>query len=216
MNTRPAPPSNAAPPEPSLGAGTPTGQAEGALTQHHYDAMRDAKTKRAKIDFAIGVATFNGWSIGIFAALSALFLPFSFGLQSLLITLGLAAVAYHEFKGRRLLRNLDLSAPRLLGFNQIAFGAVIIGYCAWTLTTELLGPGTYAQTIEKHPELADTLGSVEGLIQLIVVLVYGSIILLTIPYQAAMAWYYFSRAPHMKRFLNETPDWVADMQRAAA
>ena len=169
-----------------------------------------------KIDRAIAVATFNGWSIGFFAALSALFLPLSFSLLGLLITLGLAAVAYHEFKGRRLLRALDVSGPRLLGFNQIGLGAVIVVYCLWNLVAELAGPGAYAQTIGEHPELAEVLGSTEGLYRLIVVLVYGAVIVLTIPYQALMAWYYFSRGKHMESYISQTPDWVTDLERAAA
>lgn len=186
------------------------------LNQQHYDAMREAKTKRKKIDFAIGVATFNGWSIGIFAALSALILPLSFNFQGLLITLGLGAVAYHEFKGRRLLHLLDTRAPKLLGYNQLALGAVIVGYCAWNLIAELAGPGSYAQTIQENPELAEVLGPMEDLMSMIIVLVYGSAILLTIPYQALIAWYYFSRAKHLKAYIDQTPQWVTDLQRAAA
>lgn len=178
--------------------------------------MREAKSKRAKIDFAIGVATFNGWSVGIFAAISALILPLSFSVQGLLITAGLGAVAYHEFKGRRLLHRLDTWAPRLLGFNQIALGAVIVGYCAWNLINEMTGPGSYAQAIEQNPELADVLGSMENLMSVIVVAVYGSAILLTIPYQALIAWYYFSREKHLRAYIEQTPRWVTDLQRAAA
>ncbi len=198
------------------GQPTTPDQPTGPLNQQHYDVMREAKTKRSKIDFAIGVASFNGWSIGIFAAISALFLPLSFTLQSLFITLGLGAVAYHEFKGRKLLRALDLRAPKLLGLNQIALGAVIVAYCAWSLIAELAGPGTYAQTIQEHPELADVLGETDGLVRLIVVLVYGSVIALTIPYQALMAWYYLSRTKHIQTYISQTPQWVTDLERAAA
>ncbi len=195
---------------------TPTEPTVEPLSRQHYDAMRDAKSKRAKIDFAIGVATFNGWSIGIFAVISALILPLSFSLQGLLVAAGLGAVAYHEFKGRRLLHLLDTRAPRLLGYNQLALGAVIVGYCAWSLIAELAGPGSYAQTIEQNPELADVLGSMEGLMSTIVVAVYVGAILLTIPYQGLIAWYYFSREKHLRAYIDQTPGWVTDLQRAAA
>jgi len=195
---------------------TPTPPASQPLSPQHYDAMREAKTRRTKIDFAIGVASFNGWSLGIFAVLSALLLPLSFSLQGLLIALGLGAVAYHEFKGRRLLHLLDTSAPRLLGYNQLALGALIVGYCAWSLIAELAGPGSYAQTIQENPELADVLGPLDGLMSTIVVMVYGGAILLTIPYQGLIAWYYFSRAKHLQAYIDQTPRWVTDLQRAAA
>lgn len=206
------PPSYNAPPG---GAGEP-GEPGGPLDEQHYEQLRNAKSRRVKIDRAIGVASFNGWSIGVFAALSALFLLLSFDLLGLLITLGLGAVAYHEFKGRRMLRALNVSGPRLLGFNQIGFGVVVVAYCAWTLIAELAGPGAYAQTIEEHPELAEILGSTEGLYRMVVVLVYGTAIALTIPYQALMAWYYFSRSKHMETYISQTPGWVTDLERAAA
>ena len=135
---------------------------------------------------------------------------------SFLVLLGLGAVAYHEFKGRRMLRALDVRGPRLLGFNQIGFGVVIVGYCVWNLVVELAGPGAYAQTIEEHPELGEILGSTDGLYRMAVVLVYGTVIVLTIPYQALMAWYYFSRSKHLETYIRQTPGWVTDLERAAA
>ena len=195
---------------------TPGGEPSAPLNQQHYEALRSAKTKRVKINRAIAVASFNGWSIGIFAALSALFLPLSFSLLGVFITLGLAAVAYYEFKGRQLLRALDTSAPRLLGLNQIGLGVVIVVYCIWSLVAELAGPGAYAQTIQEHPELAEILGSTEGLYRMAVLLVYGTVIVLTIPYQALMAWYYFSRSKHLATYISQTPQWVTDLERAAA
>ncbi len=199
-----------------LGDSEQTAAGQGPLSAEHYEQLRSAKSRRRKIDRTIAVAGFNGWSIGIFAALSALFLPLSFSLLGLLITLGLGAVAYHEFKGRRLLRALDLTGPRLLGFNQIGFGALIVAYCVWTLIAEFAGPGAYAQTIEQNPELAQVLGPTEGLYRLVVVLVYGTVIALTIPYQAFMAWYYFSRGKHLETYISQTPAWVTDVERAAA
>jgi len=210
------PPNNMAPVSPSVDTPDSDAPASGPLNDQHYQQLHNAKARRSKIDFAIKVASFNGWSIGIFAALSALFLPLSFSFQSLLITLGLGAVAYHEFKGRRLLRALDARGPRLLGYNQIGLGAVIVVYCLWTLMAELAGPGAYAQTLQEHPELSQVLGSTDGLVRFITVLVYGTIIALTVPYQALMAWYYFSRGKHLDIYVSQTPGWVTDLERAAA
>jgi hypothetical protein len=111
---------------------------------------------------------------------------------------------------------MDLRGPKLLCYNQIVLGIIIIAYCAWTLIAELTGPGTYAQTIQQNPELADILGPTEGLIKLIVAVAYGSIIVLTIPYQGFMAWYYLSRTKHIQNYLNQTPQWVTELERAAA
>jgi len=186
------------------------------LSAEHYQAMRDAKTKRSKIDVAIGVATFNGWSLGLFATLSGLLLLLSFSLIGLVISLGLGAVAYYEFKGRAMLRQLDASGARLLGYNQLALGALIVGYCLWSLIAAMVGPSPYAETIEQNPELAQMLGSTDELFRFGAFIVYGMGIVLTIPYQALVAWFYFSRAKHIIHYVNQTPQWVTQIQKAAA
>jgi hypothetical protein len=178
--------------------------------------MSDAKARRKKIDLAIGVATFNGWSVGVFAGLSGLVLLFSFGVLGLILTVGLAAVAYQEFRGRAGLRQLDPGGARLLGWNQVALGALIVGYCAWNLATTLLGAGAYDDVIQRHPELAQVLGDTGALIRFVAAAVYGVAIALTIPYQALVAWFYFSRTGHIERYVQQTPAWVTQVQRAAA
>ncbi len=193
------------------GDGPPT-----PLSDQHYQAVRDAKAKRSKIDVAIGVATFNGWSLGLFAALSGLLLLLSFSFIGLVICLGLGAVAYYEFQGRAMLRQLDARGARLLGYNQLALGALIVGYCLWSLVAALVGPSAYAEVIEENPELAQMLGSTDDLFRFGAVIVYGMGIVLTIPYQALVAWFYFSRAKHVTHYVNQTPKWVTQMQRAAA
>lgn len=186
------------------------------LSDDHYRALREAKVRRKKIDFAIGVATFNGWSLGLFAGLSGLVLPLSFSLSGLFICLGLAVVSYHEFQGRALLRALDPRAARLLGYNQIGLGAVIVGYCLWSLAAVFVGPDPYAEVIAQNPELAQMLGDTGELYRMGAAIVYGMAILLTIPYQALMAWYYFSRARHVTQYVSQTPAWITRMQKAAA
>lgn len=186
------------------------------LSAEHYQALRDAKTGRKKIDFAIGVASFNGWSLGIFAALSALILPLSFSMQGLVICIGLGIVAWNEFKGRTLLRQLNPQGAQRLGYNQIALGALIVGYCVWSLLAAIFGPDAYAEVIAENPELGQVLGSTGDLYRLITVAVYGGAIVLTIPYQALMAWYYFSRARHITNYVKQTPAWVTEIHRSAA
>ncbi len=192
-------------------ANTPPGS---PLDAQHYQALRQAKVRRAKLDRAAAVAAFNGWSLAIFAALS---LPFAlFSLKGLVVCLGLGAVAYHEFKGRRMLHQLDPRGPRLLGINQLALGVLIVGYCAWSLLTAFTGPSPYAEYIQAEPALRQTLGSVDELYRLGAVAIYGGVILLILPYQGLMAWYHFSRAKHLHAYLDQTPDWVTEMQRATA
>jgi hypothetical protein len=186
------------------------------LSDEHYRALHEAKAGRKKIDVAIGVATFNGWSLGLFAGLSGLILLFSFSFVSLFICVGLGAVAHHEFKGRAMLRQLDVGGARLLGYNQIALGVVIVGYCLWSLIAVFVGPSPYAEVIAQNPELEQVLGSTGEIYVMGAAIVYGLVIVLTVPYQALMSWYYFSRAKHVARYIDQTPAWVTQMQKAAA
>lgn len=196
--------------------GHPEANAPLMLSDEQLMAMHEAKTSRKKIDTAVAVATFNGWSIGLFAGLSALALLFSFSLQGLLVTVGLAVVAYHEFKGKAMLKQLDTRAANLLGYNQIGLGVLIIGYCAWSLVAVFVGPDPYAEYIAQNPELGQVLGSTGELYRFGATVVYGLAIVLTVPYQAAVAWYYFSRAGHICKYVDQTPQWITQIQRAAA
>ena len=87
----------------------------GAPSTAQLKAMAEAKQRRKKIDRAATVAAIGGWVTAVLAALSAPFAVFHF--ESLLAGIVLGAVAYHEFKGRRMLMSLHPMAPRVLGVN---------------------------------------------------------------------------------------------------
>lgn len=193
-------------PAPPVPPPVPAPQGGDPLTAQHYAALNDARARRAKLDRAAAVATFNGWSIGVIAALSAPFALFS--LTALVMAAGLGAVAYHEFRGRSMLRRLDLRGPRRLGMNQLALAALIVGYSLWCLYAALTGPNPYEQYIQAEPALGETLGSISALYRLAAIGVYGAVIMLTLPYQGLMAWYYFSRGRHLRLYVEQTPAWV--------
>ena len=103
------------------------------------------------------MATFNGWSIGIFAAMSVPFAPFS--IVGFLMAVGLAVVAYNEFRGRTRLLDFDPASTALLGWNQLGLLALITGYCLWMLWTGLAGASSATAELRASPELSDALGS---------------------------------------------------------
>ena len=158
------------------------------------------------------MAAFNGWSTAAFAVLA---MPFAlFSRTALVMSLGLGVIAFFEFKGRRLLQQLNLKAPSLLGFNQIAFAGIIVAYCAWSIHANLDHPGRYAETIAANPELARILGPLGDLHKIITLAVYGCVATLSCLFQGSMAAYYFTRSSHLRAYVKGTPDWVLDLQRA--
>ena len=184
------------------------------LSPEQLQAFSAAHQRRRRIDRAAAVATFNGWSSGVFAVLT---LPFAlFSVVALFLATGLGIIAYHEFKGRRGLRQLNPRSPRLLGMNQIAFAAILIVYSLWCIFAALTGPSLYAEQIAAGPEMARVLGPIEDLSFTITLAVYGSIIVGSVLFQGLNAMYYFTRSRHLQAYLTETPQWVIDLQRRDA
>ena len=163
------------------------------------------------------MAAFNGWATGIFAALSAPFAVFS--VAGFLVTVGLSAVAYNEFQGRKRLLRFDPSSTALLGWNQVGLMTLIIVYCLWMIFTSLNGTGLFAAEIAKNPELADAasaLSQFDSLYKDLALAIYGMVIVLTALFQGLNALYYFSRRKFVTAYVQETPRWVLDLQNLMA
>ena len=76
-------------------------------------------------------------------------------------------------------------------------------------------PSYYEEQIMSMPQLAPTLEPLGELYQLISILVYGCIIVISIIFQGLTSWYYFSRARHLRDYLDQTPQWVVQMREAS-
>ena len=187
---------------------------DGPLTQEHHHELALATGRAKRIRKAARVAAFNGWVTGIFAAVSAPFALFS--MAGFLVTVGLTLIAYNEFQGRKRLLQFDPSSSTLLGWNQVALLTLIIVYCLWMLLTGLTGAGPFAAEMEANPEIAAALGPLDEfdyLYKVLVVAVYGTVIVLSAIFQGLNALYYFTRRKHVEAYVQETPDWVLDVQR---
>ena len=186
---------------------------DGPLAQEHRHELALANERAKRIRNAARVAAFNGWATGIFAALSAPFALFS--IAGFLVTVGLSVIAYNEFQGRKRLLRFDPLSPALLGWNQVGLLTLIIVYCLWMLFVGLTSAGPFAAEMETNPELADALGSFnqfDHLYKDLVVTVYGTVIVLSVIFQGLNAFYYFTRRKHVTAYVQETPEWVLDLQ----
>lgn len=176
--------------------------------------ITDAQGRARSIHRAAGVAKFNGWSIGVFAALSVPFALFS--VAGVVLTLGMAVVAYGEFAGRRGLLRFEPAAATRLGWNQLGFLGLIVVYCLWMTASGLATGSPFAAEFAAKPELAEILGSPDAYddaFRLVLVGFYGLVALLSVVFQGGNAWYYFRRRRHVEAYVNETPAWVLDLQR---
>ena len=186
----------------------------GPLTPEHQRALVEANQRGQKVMAAGKMAAFNGWTSGIFAALT---LPFAlFSLTALVVGAGLALVAWNEFRGRKLLLHFDRGGPRVLGWNQIGFMALLIGYGLWGIYAAFTGPNPYADQIKAMPELEQMLGPIDELHLLLAVAVYGCVIVFSMIFQGLNALYYFTRRKHLDAYLDQTPSWIVDLQKFSA
>lgn len=185
-----------------------------ALSPEQRGQLDEAQRRSQKVRRAAGVASFNGWSIAVFAALSAPFAPFS--LAGFALTVGMAVIAYGEFAGRNGLLRFEPAAATRLGWNQLGFLGLLVGYGVWMTLSGLSAEGPFAAEMAAKPELREILGSAEAFDQtyrLVLVGFYGVVALLSLVFQGGNAWYYFSRRRHVEAYVRGTPAWVLDLQR---
>ncbi len=207
------------PPEP-FEAVTPPGGGEAGgisasvlkcpLSAEHVRVIASSVKRRRKIKRAASVASFNGWSAAVFAAIS---LPFGFwSMTALVIGVGLGVIAFNEFYGRRMLQRMDLRGPVLLGWNQIGFALLLLCYCAWSVYSMVMNPSTVSDQLGAlPPEMASMVGSIEEMTLMLTYLTYGTVAMVSLIIFGGNAWYYFSRRKWMKSYLNETPRWVVEL-----
>lgn len=188
--------------------------AEGPLSVEHFQEISRADDRGKLIRKAARVASFNGWTTAIIAALSAPFALLS--VAGLLVTVVLSFVAWNEFRGRSLLNKFNPKAAALLGWNQIGFLAMIVIYCGWMMYTGINESDSALSEFTSNPELSDLLGSPEqvtGLYEMLVYAVYGSVIAISVIFQGFTALYYFTRRKHIEAYVRATPEWVRKVQR---
>lgn len=181
----------------------------GPLSPEQQEELAQASARAKKVLRAARVATFNGWFLGVFAALT---LPFAlfFSVTALVMGVSMAILARNEFHGRKLLRHFDPRGPRLLGRNQLCFMGLLIGYCLWSIYRTLTEPMTQLQ------ELEVIAGSVGDLATSLTVTVYGIVIFSSVLFQGLNARYYFARTKMVQDYLDETPPWIIDVQRSTS
>jgi uncharacterized protein YneF (UPF0154 family) len=174
-------------------------------------AIKQARNRRKRIDRVLGVASFNGWSAAVLATLSVLIGVFVPTLITVLAAGVLIAVAYTEFHGRTLVKQLNTRGLVVLTWNQLAFGVMIILYAAWQLYVTSQGQDSQLQELASVGEMGQQLADME---QQLLLLVYWMLILGTVAFQGGMAWFYFASRKPMQAFIDQTPPWVIDVLEA--
>jgi len=182
------------------------------LSEENLRELTAARTALRKINRAISVARFDGWTIGIFAALT--FLLGITELTSIVLGLGLGVIAFVELAGATRLRRLDPQAARMLGLNQLALACMLIIYAVCRIHVELSGHGEFAAAAASDAALGQALQPYENLVRQLTMLFYGGLMAIAVFGQGGMALFYFKRRKHLQAYLDKTPAWIIAMQKA--
>jgi hypothetical protein len=181
-------------------------------TPQHLEQIAAARMASGKIRRAVAAATFSGWTLSIFAALTILS-GFT-SIPAFVLGLGMAVVAFYEFRGAGEVKRLDATAPKRLAINQLALGAMLFIYAGYSLWTSLRQPTELPASIASDPQIAEMLGPVQDLTRLIYVVLYVTLMVVAILGPGLTAWYYYTRARHIEAYVKRTPQWILDLQRA--
>jgi hypothetical protein len=180
--------------------------------------LEGAQRQLGKLRRAAGVAKFNSVTsavIGIcagFGVLIGLMLG-SFDGLGLVVTVGLLAIAWNEGRARKKLLQLVPGSGRELGWNQLAFLALIAAYCLYQILYVVNQPNSFDDAIAQNPQLADMLGSYPEMSHTIGILIYLAVLAISTLTVGGNAWYYFACNRRLDTYLAETPNWVLDIQR---
>ncbi len=151
--------------------------------------------------------------MAIFAAVTLLGALFG-SLISLVTGVALGVVAFNEIRGATMLRRFEPRAARLLGFNQIGLAAIIVGYAAWSLVSQLRADPLESMGGSSGDAEVDAM--ISGLTSTVTYGLYGGMAAIGVIVPGLTAWYYFSRARVVRTVVSQTPEWVVSALRAAA
>ncbi len=179
--------------------------------------MQDIATARqraAKLRRAISVAKFDAWGVAFFGGLTFLASLVSFSLVGIALGMGMAIVAYVEFKGIERLRQLDPEAATTLGRNQLFFGGMLLLYAIYSLFSIYHDNAPPFGGAISSADAAAIGVDVTSITRMIGLLVYGTLAVVAITVQGGTALYYFSRRRYIEEYARQTPQWILDAQRA--
>ena len=190
----------------------------GRLSPDQLVQLQGAQRQLRKLRRAAGVAKFNSVTsavIGICAGFGVLIslLLGSFDVLGLVVTVGLLAVAWNEGRARKKLLQLVPGSGRELGWNQLAFLALIAAYCLYQIFYVVNQPNRLDDAIAQSPEVADMIGSLAETSHTIGRLIYQAVLAISVVTVGGNAWYYFACNRRLDTYLAETPNWVLDIQR---
>jgi hypothetical protein len=170
-----------------------------------------ASAEWTKLRRMASYAAFDGWTLTILGGLTLICGGYG-SVPGLFISSVLLGTGLFEIHCVRQLRRLNPPSITHMGYNQIALAAGLILYSMVSLIQSRGG----AMPSEITDAIAAAGGSTDELksqLSSAMEILYGGVIAFALLVQGGTALYYFSRRKYLQRYINQTPDWIQQMQR---
>ncbi len=184
-----------------------------ALSPAHMAELTASTAAIRKACRSAGVARFSGWTLWVFAAITALG-----GLTdpvSLATAAGLGGLAWSELKGASQVKRLDVRGPKRLVVNQFVLLGLIVVYAGLNIWGALQAAPPAGLEPTGDASVDQLLGEIGDMTKLITLGVYGCLVVVGVPVQLLMAGYHARRGRQLRECLARTPEWIVAVARAA-
>jgi cytochrome b len=160
-------------------------------------------------------AAFDGWTLAVLGALSLICGGYG-SASALLISFVLIGAGVFEIISVRRLRQLQPTAIPHLAYNQFGLAAALIIYSLFSLIQAHLHGGNSGVSSEVEQALSDAGGSTSDAraqVTSLMDIFYSCLIAFALVWQGGTGLYYLSRRKALQEYLDQTPDWIQQMQR---
>ena len=178
----------------------------------HLEQIAAARKRGRSIQRCASVASLSGWTIAIFGALTVVT---SIGsLIGMALGVGMCLLSHFEFRGAKEIRRLDPTAPKRLARNQLILGALILIYSVGSLWVALTQPSELEKSLGNEAQLNSMVGSIRDFERTAYIALYGTMIVAAVIGCGGTALYYARRKHLIETYVQETPHWILELQRA--
>ena len=191
------------------------------LREVDYVQIRQAAITRKPIDRATRVARSSAISILVVGFIALPFATLALNLSSYAVAGAICLVGWLELRGSQQMSQAIPQSAKRLGFNQLAFMALILLYAIWQMLRfslegakdVLISPDVQSQ-LSQLGAMQDAVNEqLEVWAPLVVYGLYGSLIVLSVLFQGGLALYYFTRSNYLVHFNQTTPKWIKRLWR---
>lgn len=189
---------------------------DGPLSQEQMAQIGEARMNASQILRAAQIAHREFVGLVLMGVLTAMFACYGgISISSLIMGLWMIVGGVIEHLGEQRIRRLDPNVFTTLSRNQLLLGIMFVVISGWWMLTIAMG---------SDKDLAATSGTLNNLgiaakqmmpmVKLMLYGAYASVGIFGIVWQGYLAWYYRRRHWQLMQYIQETPQWIIDMQQS--